>query len=183
MQEVAVHRQGPSQEGGAQAPSTQAGIPVSLDEGHRPGAVPRGFSTPVRSARVHHPRPTAPQAGPMIRCNNCGTVGHFPKSCPNYGFYYPAPGKTRDDYLEDRQRVQDLFAADIIAEHEGHDDDEGTHLFAGARPGKERRDAALQLECPRCHQPPGERCVTTAGEFCEPHKARFDAVDSGPPGM
>lgn len=118
----------------------------------------------------------------MIRCNNCGNLGHFPKHCPNYGFYYPAPGKTREDYEEDRQRVQDLFAADIIQEHEPHEDDDHRELYAGARPSLEQRDAALTVECGHCHQPPGQRCRTQDGKECEPHKARFSAVDSRPLG-
>lgn len=118
----------------------------------------------------------------MIRCNNCGGLGHKPQRCPNYGFYYPAPGKTRDDYAQDRQRVQDLFAADIIREHEVHEDDDALYVFMGARPGPARKAQALQLLCTRCHQGPGQRCVSAKGTFCEPHKARLDAVDSPGPG-
>lgn len=182
MPEVVVHGQGTSQEGGASPPPEEAGLPLSRDEGDGQRAVPRGFTTPTRSARVPDPRPASPQAGPLIRCNNCGTLGHLPRSCPNYGWYFPAPGKTREDYAEDYQRVQDLIAADIIAEHAVDEDDDHLHLFAGARPGPEKKAKALQLRCDRCGQGPGERCLSGRGTECEPHKVRFDAVDSPPPG-
>lgn len=120
----------------------------------------------------------------MIRCNNCGTLGHFPKHCPNYGFYYPAPGKTREDYEEDRQRVQDLFAADIIREHEPHEDDDYAYVFDGARLTAEEKARLMEVGCPLCQVEPGQRCVTEAGKYAaDPHKARVKALDPGPPGM
>lgn len=114
----------------------------------------------------------------MIRCNNCGTLGHLPRTCPNYGWYYPAPGKVREDYTEDRQRVQDLIARDIVEEHEVHEDDDEPAVFKGSRPSPGRKVLAMKLSCPTCQQGPGDRCRTQAGKQSEPHKARFDAIDS-----
>ena len=56
-----------------------------------------------------------------IRCYNCGRVGHKTQVCPSYGPYYPEPGKTSQDYGEETQRIANLFARDIITEHEGVD--------------------------------------------------------------
>lgn len=42
--------------------------------------------------------------------------------CPRFGPYYPEPGKSREDYVELIQEIADKFAADIIREHEGHED-------------------------------------------------------------
>jgi hypothetical protein len=181
MPEMVVHGQVTSKEGGAPAPPPQAGIHLPRDQGHGAGAVPRGFTTPVGSSRVPDPRPASPQA-PLLRCNNCGVLGHLPRACPNYGWYYPAPGKTRLDYEKDRQRVQNLIAADIISEHEVHEDDEDPIVFQGARPSASRKVQALALLCPRCKQPPGSKCRTASGEPTEIHKARLDAVDSPAPG-
>jgi hypothetical protein len=181
MRKVAVHGQGSGQEGGASAPPPEAGLHLPGDQGDSAGAVPRGFTTPVGSSRVPDPRPASPQA-PLLRCNNCGILGHLPRACPNYGWYYPAPGKTRLDYEKDRQRVQDLIASDIISEHEVHEDDEDPIVFQGARPSADRKTKALMLPCPRCEQPPGSKCKTAAGDYTELHKARLDAVDSPSPG-
>lgn len=182
MREVAVHGQGTSQEGGPASPPPQAGVSLPGDRGDGASSLPRGFSTQVGSSRVRDPRPASPQAGPILRCNNCGELGHKPNHCPNYGFYYPAPGKTREDYEEDRQRVQDLFAADIIHEHEVHEDDPEHSVFRGTRPSAEHKTQALQLICPFCGQGQGQKCMTEAGEYCDPHKSRLDLVDLGPPG-
>jgi hypothetical protein len=182
MPEVVVHGQVTSKEGGPPAPPQEARLSLPGDEGDRPGAVPRGFSTPVGSSRVPDPRPASPEAGPLLRCNNCGTLGLLRRTCPNYGWYYPAPGKTREDYTEVRQRVQDLIAADIIAEHEPHEDDLDSIVFQSARPTAPAKVAALARTCPRCEQPPGAKCVTAAGDYTELHKARVDAVDSPAPG-
>lgn len=59
-----------------------------------------------------------------IRCRNCG-LWHDTRSCPSYGPMYPAPGKTSADYEEMRKKIQDRIAADIVAEHEGAEVDEG----------------------------------------------------------
>jgi hypothetical protein len=182
MRKVVVHGQVTSEEGRPTPPSPQSGLHLPRDEGLGERAVPRGFSTPVSSARVPDPRPASPQAGPLLRCNNCGNLGHLPRVCPNYGWYFPAPGKSREDYVGDRQRVQDLIARDIIREHEAHEDNDAVVVFKGARPGPERKALALQLTCTTCDRGPGDRCQTGAGKPSEPHKARLDAVDSPPPG-
>ena len=109
-------------------------------------------------------------------------MGHLPRACPNYGWYYPAPGKTRLDYAEDRQRVQDLIAADIISEHEPDETVGDDIVFQSARPTALQKEQALERKCTRCEQPPGEKCKTVAGDFTELHKARIDAVDSPPLG-
>lgn len=105
-------------------------------------------------------------------------LGHLPRSCPNYGWYFPAPGKSREDYAEDRQRVQDLIAGDIIAEHTVDEADDEVIVFQGARPTAQQKAEALQRKCPRCHEEAGNRCKTSAGDFTEVHKARLDAIDS-----
>ena len=57
----------------------------------------------------------------MIRCYNCGKVGHRTQHCTEYGPYYCEPGKSSQDYGELVQRIADLFAQDIVTEHEaGH---------------------------------------------------------------
>lgn len=56
-----------------------------------------------------------------MRCRNCGTLGHRTQVCPRYGPWYPAPGKTRDDYTKLAERITKLVAADIMAEHEGRE--------------------------------------------------------------
>src|SRR4026208_1812079 len=55
----------------------------------------------------------------MIRCYNCGRIGHKTQVCPSYGPWYLEPGKTSEDYAEEVRRIANLFAADIIREHEG----------------------------------------------------------------
>jgi hypothetical protein len=182
MPEVVVHGQVTSQAGGASSPPEEAGLHLPSHEGHRAGAVPRGFTTPASTSRVPDPRPASPEAGPFLRCNNCGVLGHLPRACPNYGWYYPAPGKTRLDYIKDRQRVQDLIAGDIISEHEVHEDDLDVIVFQSARPSAALKEKARELTCPRCDQAPGEKCKTAAGDYTELHKARLDAVDSPGPG-
>lgn len=52
-----------------------------------------------------------------IRCRNCGLL-HQTQHCPNYGPAFPEPGKTFEDYLELYEKIQNLVARDIIAEHD-----------------------------------------------------------------
>jgi hypothetical protein len=54
----------------------------------------------------------------MHRCRNCGTVDHLTQECPEYGPWFPEPGKTKDDYRELEERISQLVAVDIIHEHE-----------------------------------------------------------------
>ncbi len=174
MSEVAVHGQGPSQEGRAPAPSSEVHVRLSADEGHGEGAVARGFATQTGSSRVPDPRPTSP-AAPLLRCNNCGTLGHLPRSCPNYGWYFPAPGKSREDYAEDRQRVQDLIAGDIIREHEP---DEAEDHIGSVRPQDRMKDyLELKVECTTCKAVAGTMCTTAGGERSDRfHSARVQAA-------
>lgn len=78
--------------------------------------------------------------------------------------------------------MQDLIAVDIINEHAGHESDDDSIPFKGARPGPVTKALALQIICPGCGQGPGEKCQTGAGKDTEPHKRRLDAVDSLSPG-
>jgi hypothetical protein len=41
--------------------------------------------------------------------------------CPRYGPWYPEPGKTKEDYEKEANRIAQLVAADVIAEHEGRE--------------------------------------------------------------
>lgn len=175
MSEVVVHRQSTSQEGGAPASSKETGLHLPGDQGDGPGAIPRGFATQTGSARVPDPRPASPQAGPLLRCNNCGTLGHLPRSCPNYGWYFPAPGKVREDYAEDRQRVLDLIAADIIREHEP---DETEDHSGSTRPQDRMKDyLELKVECMTCTAPVGAMCTTAGGERSDRfHSVRIQAA-------
>jgi len=56
-----------------------------------------------------------------VRCRNCGLLGHKTQVCPRYGPWYPEPGKTKEDYAKEAERIANLVAADVIAEHEGHE--------------------------------------------------------------
>lgn len=105
-------------------------------------------------------------------------LGHLPRACPNYGWYFPAPGKTREDYVEDRQRVQDLIARDIITEHDVEESDDDVVTFQGARPSALSKADALLRRCKRCHQEAGHRCKTAAGEYTSVHKIRLEPLDS-----
>lgn len=62
-----------------------------------------------------------------IRCRNCG-LWHDTRNCPRYGPMYPAPGKTSADYSKVAKEIADRVAADIIAEHEGGEADEGDEV-------------------------------------------------------
>jgi hypothetical protein len=63
-----------------------------------------------------------------IRCRNCG-LWHETKNCPRYGPMFPEPGKTRADYAKMEQEIQNRVAADIIADHNGEENDEGPEVF------------------------------------------------------
>lgn len=56
-----------------------------------------------------------------LRCYNCGLLGHKTQFCPSFGPKYPSPGKTAEDYAKEAQRIANLFAGDIVAEH-SHDE-------------------------------------------------------------
>lgn len=58
-----------------------------------------------------------------MRCRNCGLPGHKTQHCPSFGPAYPEPGKTFADYADEYVRIQNLVAADVLAEHYGNDHD------------------------------------------------------------
>ena len=56
-----------------------------------------------------------------MRCRNCGSQKHQTQNCDKYGPWYPAPGKTKDDYKEIADWISGLVASDVLNEHEaGH---------------------------------------------------------------
>ena len=87
-----------------------------------------------------------------MRCRNCGLLGHKTQTCPRYGPWYPEPGKTKEDYAKDAERIANLVAADVIAEHEGHElQDEYVTNKSGAKrmkPGRPRRKSGRSIPDP-----------------------------------
>src|SRR5678815_4340363 len=81
-------------------------------------------------------QPTPRGKTSMIRCYNCGLIGHKTQFCPHYGPRYPEPGKTSQDYGDEAQHIANLFAADIIREHEGLDLDDGEEVGLRRQPAK-----------------------------------------------
>jgi hypothetical protein len=55
-----------------------------------------------------------------VRCRNCGALEHRTQDCAEHGPWFPEEGKTAADYAEQAQKISDLVAADIIAEHEAN---------------------------------------------------------------
>ena len=110
----------------------------------------------------------------QLRCYNCGLPGHKTQICPRYGPRYPEPGKTVTDYAEENQRILNLFAADIVEEH-----DEGDMLTRPRRIGPRTpgdKEAHLrQFYCTYCGAQPGRRCQTKAGQAGAAHLARANA--------
>lgn len=54
-----------------------------------------------------------------MRCRNCGSLGHRTQSCLENGPWFPEPGKSKEDYAAEAERIANLVAADVMAEHEG----------------------------------------------------------------
>jgi hypothetical protein len=54
-----------------------------------------------------------------VRCRNCGEL-HPTQTCEVHGPWYPEEGKTAGDYAELTEKIANLVAADIIAEHEAN---------------------------------------------------------------
>jgi hypothetical protein len=110
----------------------------------------------------------------MIRCYNCGGVGHKTQHCPSFGPKYPEPGKTGQDYGELSQKIANLFAADIIREHEGHDDDSDIDLDSrvstrGGLKSSEIEEIVRTYPCTHCKAEPGRACRGSRS-----HKNRID---------
>jgi hypothetical protein len=105
-----------------------------------------------------------------IRCYNCGGIGHLTQHCARYGPRYPEPGKSSQDYGEDAQRIANLFAEDIIREHEGYDGDADVDASWVQRGMKfsEAEEIMRKYMCTFCKAVPGERC--RGGKS---HKNRF----------
>lgn len=78
-----------------------------------------------------------------MRCRNCGLLGHRTQMCPSYGPWYPAPGKTKDDYEKLRIKIANLIAADVIAEHEGR---ELQQEYQAKKPRKARKTDEVELQ-------------------------------------
>lgn len=51
------------------------------------------------------------------RCRNCGDPDHLTRYCKAYGPWFPEPGKQSLDYAAEAERIQNLIAGDILAEH------------------------------------------------------------------
>jgi hypothetical protein len=108
-----------------------------------------------------------------LRCYNCGLIGHRTQSCARYGPRFPEPGKTFQDYTSERERIANLFASDIIADHQSHtvDEDEDTYVPPPAPPAGERPEpppsklelAHRNFTCDYCKAEPGRRCVNRHG--------------------
>jgi hypothetical protein len=113
----------------------------------------------------------------MTRCYNCGGVGHLTQYCPHYGPKFPAPGKTAQDYGDQAQKIANLFARDIISEHEADHVDEGEVLSPKQHPPRDTQVSLLekyrrQYTCGRCGAVPGTPCVTLNGRPTGSHNDR-----------
>lgn len=54
----------------------------------------------------------------MSRCRNCGDARHLTQECLVHGPWFPEEGKTRDDYVDEDERISRLVAVDVLHEHE-----------------------------------------------------------------
>jgi hypothetical protein len=52
-----------------------------------------------------------------MRCRNCGET-HPTQNCGEFGPWYPEEGKTAADYADLAEKINNMVAADVIAEHE-----------------------------------------------------------------
>jgi predicted RNA-binding Zn-ribbon protein involved in translation (DUF1610 family) len=129
-------------------------------------------------------------AAGVLRCHNCGLEGHRTQHCAKYGPRYPAPGKTSQDYSDEAQRIANLFAADIIREHEGHSHDgyefvdDASSLMETRQQPKQRKRAEVEVlarkhTCPMCGSEPELTCRTRDGLRTQAHRARRDLITTG----
>lgn len=111
------------------------------------------------------------------RCRNCGLL-HKTQACPSWGPMFPAPGKAKGDYTEEYERIQNLIAGDILAEHYGHDSDNQVYQRVGhGPPPREHEGKARNVDCPTCPSLAGEVCRTVNGNPTDrSHMARLRAV-------
>lgn len=107
------------------------------------------------------------------RCRNCGLL-HKTHACPSYGPMFPAPGKEKGDYAKLHQEIQDMLAADILAEHHGHDHED---IRTPSRiPGSGVKEPELTYQsvvCPTCDSKPETACISRSGLNSRSHKARI----------
>jgi len=109
----------------------------------------------------------------IVRCYNCGIQGHKTQNCPSFGPRYPAPGKSGQDYGDEAQRIMQLFAADILAEHMVDEDDaDGTVNWLAGKKLSPPEAAAREFICPTCGASVGQRCHTKSGGPSSCHKNR-----------
>jgi hypothetical protein len=86
---------------------------------------------------------------------------------------FPAPGKTREDYEEEYVRIQNLIAADVMAEHYGHDGEDD--LSEVLSPGQVQEAEVIRRThpCDTCDAKPGDPCVTKKGTVTKSHNSRY----------
>ena len=116
----------------------------------------------------------------MTRCRNCGNPAHKTQNCPRFGPWYPEPGKSKADYTELEEEINRKVAADILAEHEGHDGEDNI-VMAQIRPAvgnsDPREKVAQTYDCPTCGVASGYVCVSTSGRMSKhSHKMRLKKV-------
>lgn len=116
-----------------------------------------------------------------LRCYNCGNLGHKTQFCPRFGPRYPEPGKTSQDYGDEAQRIANLFAADIVAEHEDHG--EGDPVLSRKRrvssgaPPSELELRYRQFPCEYCGAKVGDACTAkSTGQPVGSHSPRAKAL-------
>lgn len=121
---------------------------------------------------------------PTSRCYNCGVPGHQTQVCPRYGPRCPEPGKAFADYAKEHERIMDLVAADILAEHLGHNYEERDEVVPDAsiekrepsRPKVALRNQIRSVTCPTCNAQPGQSCRSKNGKrLSDSHRSREEA--------
>ena len=114
----------------------------------------------------------------MNRCLNCGGLGHGERVCPRYGPHYPEPGKTAEDYADERVRIMNLVAEDIVKEHDGPSEDDDTPFVVnpiGRGHISQRELEYRTIPCSWCDAEAGVGCKSGNGGTTRVHKMRVDA--------